>query len=115
MEVVVGDTVLGRATNNARPQAGATALQNAIAAVRKDISSRATPKSSSSMLHGISVVDRKNMTKTEEELMRQLIHIFGGETACRMYSTPRILLCIRITRNRMQWLEIARNRSLLVL
>lgn len=76
MEVVVGDIVLGKARHDVRGTAGATALQNAIAAVRKDITSRAAPKSSS-MLHGISIVDRKNMTKTEEELMRQLVQIFG--------------------------------------
>ena len=77
MEVIVGDTVLGRARHDLRATAGANALQNAISFVRKDISSRAEPKSSS-MLHGISIVDRKNMTKTEEELMRQLVHIFGA-------------------------------------
>jgi hypothetical protein len=64
MEVVVQDSVLGRARHDNRGTAGATALQNAISIVRKDINSRATPKSCS-MLHGISVVDRKNMTKTE--------------------------------------------------
>lgn len=29
-------------------------------------------------IKGISIVDRKNMTKTEEELMRQLVQIFGA-------------------------------------
>lgn len=90
MEVVCGERVLGCSEHKQWQMAGEAALKNAIESVTaickarnggafEDAAGRGT-------LHGITVVDPKNMTKGEEDLMRKLRARCGVDT-------PSYVLC----------------------